>query len=105
MFLLSPKLKAIIWQSAAFTIAHSVTLIFAAYNKITLPTQIVEPFIALSVRYVAVENMISPRLKPSRIGIVFFFGLIHGLGFAEALSEMGLPRNAYFTSVLCLMLV
>ncbi len=100
LFLLSPKLKPIIWQSAAFTIAHSVTLIVAAYNKISPPTQIVEPLIALSILYVAVENIISPRLKPSRIGIVFFFGLIHGLGFAGALSEMGLPRNAYFTSLI-----
>ena len=100
LFLLSPKLKPILWQSAAFTIAHSVTLIVAAYNKIIPPTQIVEPLIALSILYVAVENIMSPRLKPSRIGIVFLFGLIHGLGFAGALSEMGLPKNAYLTSLI-----
>jgi hypothetical protein len=100
LFLLSPKLKPIIWQSTAFTIAHSVTLILAAYNIISPPSKIIEPLIALSILYVAVENIISPRLKPSRIGIVFLFGLVHGLGFAGALSEMGLPKNAYLTSLI-----
>jgi hypothetical protein len=100
LFLLSPKLKPIIWQSTAFTIAHSVTLILASYNIISPPSRIIEPLIALSILYVAIENIISPRLKPSRIGIVFLFGLVHGLGFAGALSEMGLPKNAYLTSLI-----
>jgi hypothetical protein len=100
LFLLSPKLKSIIWQSTAFTVAHSVTLCLAAYNIISPPTQIIEPLIALSILYVALENIFSPRLKSSRIVIVFFFGLVHGLGFAGALTEMGLPKNAYFTSLI-----
>ena len=64
------------------------------------PSRIIEPLIALSILYVALENIFSPRLKPSRIGIVFLFGLVHGLGFAGALAEMGLPKNAYFTSLI-----
>lgn len=100
LFLLSPKLKPIIIQSTAFTIAHSVTLCLAAYNVITPPSRIIEPLIALSILYVALENIYSPRLKPSRIGIVFLFGLVHGLGFAGALAEMGLPQNAYFISLI-----
>jgi hypothetical protein len=100
LFLLSPKLKPIIIQSTAFTVAHSVTLCLAAYQVINPPARIIEPLIALSILYVALENIISPRLKPSRIGIVFLFGLIHGLGFAGALAEMGLPKNAYFTSLI-----
>lgn len=100
LFLLSPKLKPIIIQSTAFTIAHSVTLCLAAYNVITPPSRIIEPLIALSILYVALENIYSPRLKPSRIGIVFLFGLVHGLGFAGALAEMGLPKNAYFVSLI-----
>ncbi|MES2003357.1 MAG: HupE/UreJ family protein [Bacteroidota bacterium] len=99
LFLLSPKLKPILWQSTAFTLAHSVTLCLAAYNVINPPTRIIEPLIALSILYVALENILSPRLKASRIGIVFLFGLVHGLGFAGALAEMGLPKNAYFTSL------
>jgi hypothetical protein len=100
LFLLSPKLKPIILQSTAFTVAHSVTLCLAAYNVINPPSRIIEPLIALSILYVALENVFSPRLKPSRIGIVFLFGLVHGLGFAGALAEMGLPKNAYFTSLI-----
>ena len=100
LFLLSPKLKPIILQSTAFTIAHSVTLCLAAYNVISPSPKIIEPLIALSILYVALENIFSPKLKPSRIGIVFLFGLVHGLGFAGALAEMGLPRNAYFISLI-----
>jgi hypothetical protein len=99
LFLLSPKLKTILIQSAAFTIAHSITLGLAMYKVIVPPLNIVEPLIALSIVYVAAENIFSPRLKASRIGIVFLFGLVHGLGFAGALSEMGLPQNAYLTSL------
>ena len=99
LFLLSPKLKLIILQSTAFTVAHSVTLCLATYQVINPPNRIIEPLIALSIIYIAIENIVSPRLKASRMGVVFLFGLVHGLGFAGALAEMGLPKNAYFTSL------
>jgi len=99
LYLLSPKLKSIIWQSTAFTIAHSVSLALAMYHVITPPVQLVEPLIALSIMYVAFENIFSPRLKASRVGIVFLFGLVHGMGFAGSLSQMGLPQNAYLLSL------
>lgn len=100
LFLLNPKLKPILWQATAFTVAHTITLGLAMYKIIKPPTNIVEPVIALSIMYVALENIFSPRLKASRIGIVFLFGLIHGMGFASALTELGLPKNAYFSSLL-----
>src|SRR6185312_12226275 len=99
LYLLSPKLKPVLWQATAFTIAHSVTLGLAMYHVITPPTKIVEPVIALSIMYVALENIISPKLKTSRIGIVFLFGLVHGMGFAGALGQLGLPKNAYLISL------
>ena len=99
LFLLSPKLKPVLWQATAFTIAHSVTLGLAMYHVITPPSHLIEPLIALSIMYVALENILSPRLRPTRIGVVFLFGLIHGLGFAGALSQMGLPQNAYLLSL------
>ncbi len=99
LFLLSPKLKPVLWQATAFTIAHSVTLGLAMYHVITPSPKIVEPIIALSIMYVALENIFSPRLKPSRIGIVFLFGLVHGMGFANALGQLGLPQNAYLSSL------
>jgi HupE / UreJ protein len=99
LFLLSPKLKPVLWQATAFTIAHSVTLGLAMYNVIKISSIIIEPLIALSIMYVALENIFSPRLKTSRIGIVFIFGLVHGLGFAGALNSLGLPQNAYLLSL------
>lgn len=99
LFLLSPKLKPVLWQATAFTVAHSITLGLAMFNIITPSPQIVEPIIALSIMYVALENIISPQLKKSRIGIVFLFGLVHGMGFANALGELGLPKNSYLTSL------
>ncbi len=99
LFLLSPKLKPVFWQASAFTVAHTITLGLAMYHIISPPANIVEPLIALSILYVALENIISPRLKPSRIGVVFLFGLVHGLGFAGALGQLGLPVNAYLISL------
>src|SRR6185437_1335786 len=101
LFLLSPKLKPVLWQATAFTIAHSVTLGLAMYHVITPPAKIVEPVIALSIMYVALENVFSPKLKASRIGVVFLFGLVHGMGFADALGHLGLPKDSY---LICLVM-
>ena len=100
LFLLSPKLKPVLWQATAFTVAHSITLGLAMFKVITPSPAIIEPIIALSIIYVALENIFSPTLKKSRIGIVFLFGLVHGMGFASVLGSIGLPQNAYFTSLL-----
>ena len=100
LFLLNPKLKPVLLQATAFTVAHTVTLGLSMYQVINPPSAIVEPIIAISIMYVAMENIISPKLKPSRIGIVFLFGLIHGMGFASVLSNLGLPKNSFLTSLL-----
>lgn len=100
LFLLSPKLKPVLWQATAFTVAHSITLGLAMFKVITPSPAIVEPIIALSIMYVALENIFSPSLKKSRIGIVFLFGMVHGMGFANALGSLGLPQNSYITSLL-----
>lgn len=77
----------------AFTVSHSVTLSLAALNIVTLPTQWVEAAIAASIIYVAVENFFSRRVD-GRWRDTFFFGFIHGFGFASGLLEMGVPQNA-----------
>ena len=99
LFLLSPKLKPVLWQATAFTVAHSITLALAMYHLVNVPATIIEPLIALSILYVALENIISPKLRPTRIGIVFLFGLIHGLGFAGVLGQLGLPQQSYLLSL------
>jgi hypothetical protein len=100
LFLLNPKLKPVLLQATAFTVAHTVTLGLSMYQVINPPSYIVEPIIAISIMYVAFENIISQKLKPSRIGIVFLFGLIHGMGFASVLSNLGLPEKSFLTSLL-----
>ena len=99
LFLLSPKLKPIVLQSTAFTVAHSITLALAMYNVVTPPAKIIEPLISLTILFVALENILRSKLKPTRVGIVFLFGLIHGLGFASALKELGLPERSYLVSL------
>ncbi len=98
--LLSNKIKIIFWQATAFTLAHSITLAMSMKNIIVAPSAVVEPIIALSIVFVAIENLLFTELKPWRILVVFMFGLIHGLGFASSLNEIGLPRNKFATSII-----
>ena len=100
LFLLSANLKTIIWQATTFTIAHSITLGLAMYGKITSPSYIIEPIIALSIFFVAAENIITDQLKPTRLLIVFAFGLIHGLGFASVLTDLGLPQKEFLNALI-----
>lgn len=98
--LLSKKVKIILWQATAFTVAHSITLAMSMKGLVVAPSAVVEPIIALSILFVAIENLLLTELKPWRILIVFMFGLIHGMGFASALNEIGLPRNKFALSIL-----
>jgi hydrogenase/urease accessory protein HupE len=87
------RLMPVIKVVTAFTIAHSITLSLAALQIVVIPSAIVEPAIAASIIFVAVENFFS-RNVDGRWKVTFAFGLIHGFGFAGALQEMGLPANA-----------
>ena len=100
IFLLSPRLKTMLLQVTAFTIAHSITLGLSIYGVVSLPSRIVEPLIAFSIAYVAIENLLTRELKPWRLALVFMFGLLHGLGFAGVLRELGLPRDEFLTGLL-----
>lgn len=97
LFLLSPRLKPLLIQITAFTVAHSVTLAMAMLGVISLPASIVEPLIAASIVFIALENLATNRLSPWRPFVVFGFGLLHGLGFAGVLTEIGLSP-AHFLS-------
>jgi hypothetical protein len=100
LFLLSAHLKPVLVQVTAFTVAHSITLGLSIYGVLSLPPAIVEPLIALSIAYVAVENLVTGRLHAWRVLVVFLFGLLHGLGFAGVLRELGLPRSEFLTALL-----
>ncbi|MFC1665380.1 HupE/UreJ family protein [Pseudomonadota bacterium] len=100
IFLLSLKLSPVLWQITAFTVAHTITLALTIYGYISLSPSIVEPLIALSIVYVGVENILTSRLKPWRVLVVFIFGLLHGMGFAGVLTEIGLPRSEFVTALI-----
>ena len=84
----------------AFTLAHSLTLAAAALNIITLPSVLVEAVIALSIAYVAFENLYPRYAISRRWTISFVFGLMHGFGFSSVLREIGLPQDNLIWSLL-----
>ena len=100
LFLLSPGLKPLLWQVSAFTLAHTITLALGASGMARLPPGIVEPLIALSIVWIAVENLLTSRLHRWRIGVIFCFGLLHGLGFADVLLGIGLSGASFYSALL-----
>jgi hydrogenase/urease accessory protein HupE len=100
LFLLATTVRPLLAQVTAFTVAHSITLALTMYGFVSLPSRIVEPAIALSIAYVAVENVVSTKLRASRVAIVFCFGLLHGMGFAGVLRELGLPRREFVPALI-----
>ena len=99
LFLLGRRFRPLLWQVTAFTLAHSVTLVLSSYDLVSLPSRPVESLIALSIAYVAAENVATTELKPWRPAVVFAFGLLHGLGFADVLRELGLPSEHFMTAL------
>jgi hydrogenase/urease accessory protein HupE len=100
LYLLSTEWRPLLVQVTAFTIAHSITLALGLYGVVDIPSSVVEPLIALSIVYVAVENILTPKLTPWRPFVVFGFGLLHGLGFAGVLQEIGLPPSEFVTGLI-----
>lgn len=95
IFLFSARLKPLFWQVTMFTIAHTITLGLSMNGILSLPANIVEPLIALSIAYIGVENVFARNLHNSRLLLVFAFGLLHGLGFASVLTDFGMPDDAF----------
>ncbi len=100
LFFLSARMRPLLLQVSLFTLAHTITLALAALGIVTIPGSIVEPLIAASIVYVAVENIFMSHLSRWRPYIVFGFGLLHGLGFASVLAEFGLPEGAFVPALI-----
>jgi len=101
VFFLNTNLKSIILQASMFTLAHTITLGLSMYGLISAPGNVVEPLIALSIVFLAIENIYSAqKIKPWRLIMVFLFGLIHGMGFAGALNELGMPQYAFASALI-----
>ncbi|MDJ0824804.1 MAG: HupE/UreJ family protein [Rhodobacter sp.] len=100
LFFFSLKFRPLLYQVTAFTLAHTVTLALAVLGYVRLSPDIVEPLIAASIVYVAVENVFSKNITPWRTAIVFGFGLLHGLGFASVLGDIGLNPARFLTGLI-----
>jgi hydrogenase/urease accessory protein HupE len=98
--LLTNRARSVLLQVSAFTVAHSITLGLSLYGLVSVSPRIVEPLIALSIAYVAIENVFLSELRSWRVALVFGFGLLHGMGFAGALKELGLPRSEFLTALI-----
>lgn len=99
LFLLSTRLKPLLLQITCFTLAHSLTLALGALGLVQVSAAIVEPLIAASIVFVAVENLFTSRLQVWRPAVVFSFGLLHGLGFASVLADFGLPDGQFVAAL------
>jgi len=100
LYLLSTRWKPLLVQVTSFTVAHSITLGLSIYGIFSLPATIVEPLIALSIACVAIENVLTSKLHVWRPFVVFGFGLLHGMGFAGVLREIGMPRSEFLGALL-----
>ncbi len=100
LFFFSLHVRPLLLQVTAFTLAHTVTLALASLKIVSVPAEIVEPLIAASIVYVAVENIIGGRIGAVRVAVVFCFGLLHGLGFASVLGDVGLQDGRFVVGLI-----
>ena len=100
LFFLNSKFKSVIIQCSVFTLAHSLSLGLTAAGYFIPNADVIEPLIALSILFTAIENIVHNKVNSWRILIIFAFGIIHGMGFASALKEVGLPKGYFLTSLL-----
>ena len=104
LFVLSLLLVTRRWKDLAivvtgFTVAHSITLALGAFDLVTISSRIVEPVIAASIVYVALENVVSKKPR-ARLAVTFVFGLVHGFGFSESLRALGLSGRELVPALL-----
>lgn len=100
LFFAVRKFGPLALQISIFTLAHSVTLALAAAGLVTVPGSIVEPLIAVSIAFVALENLVFKKMTAWRPVIIFAFGLLHGLGFAGFFLEQNLPDGFFWSSLI-----
>lgn len=101
VFFFSLRLRPLLWQVSAFTVAHTLTLALATLGVISVSPAIVEPLIAASIAWVGIENVLHRKPKSrTRVAVVFGFGLLHGLGFANVLGDIGLSPGHFIASLI-----
>ena len=99
LFLLTPRIGTLLVQVSAFTVAHTLTFAATALGAISAPDAAIEPLIAISIAFIAFENLVRSDATRSRLALIFLFGLLHGMGFAGALGSLDLPRTNFLATV------
>lgn len=99
LFFTAAGWRALLIQISAFTVAHTITLMLAATEVISPPASIVEPLIALTIAFVAFENIVFKDMQRWRPLVVVIFGLIHGMGFAGFFGSLGLPQGQFWSAL------
>jgi hypothetical protein len=92
--------RRVVLLLSLFTLAHTLTLVLGAVGWVVLPSSVIEPLIALSIAFVAIENLLLEGAQRYRPYVVVLFGLLHGQGFAGALKEAGVPQGSFLLSLL-----
>jgi hypothetical protein len=92
--LLSLSAGALVAQASTLAVAQTLTLGLTAFGILSMRTAIVGPMIALSIAYIAAENLFTSELRPWRLGLVFAFGLLQGVELATGLGRLGLPSSS-----------
>jgi len=105
LFIVGMALSSLLWRKllllvTTFTLAHTLTLGLAMIGTIDVSAKIVEPLIAFSIAYVAIENLMTHQSIKRKSIIVFLFGLIHGLGFASMLKEFKMAPDSFITTLI-----
>ncbi len=100
IFFSATKPGPILLRCTAFTVAHSLTLALVAFGMIVAAPSVVEPLIAFSILIAALENIYLKTPAVLKLTVVFLFGLVHGMGFASALKEAGIPEQQLPTALI-----
>ncbi|MBK8735933.1 MAG: HupE/UreJ family protein [Saprospiraceae bacterium] len=100
LFFLNSNLKSSVIQASMFTLAHSITLILTGLGYLVPNATIIEPLIAFSIFLMAFQNIFYPRINHSRLVLIFLFGLVHGLGFANAFLTLQIPTKLTINALL-----
>ncbi|MBX2825360.1 MAG: HupE/UreJ family protein [Gammaproteobacteria bacterium] len=100
LVILSVRWQDLVAQISVFTVAHTLTLALGSTGVVSISPGIVEPLIALSIVYIAVENVVRSQVSGKRLLVIFLFGLLHGLGFALVLGTLGMSTVTFFIALL-----
>jgi hypothetical protein len=93
------RISSVVKVITAFTVAHSISLALATLGWVEIPSRVVEPLIAVTIVYVAIDNLVRRQAVSHRAWLTFGFGLVHGFGFAGALRDMGVGSNGSAVAV------